>query len=116
MGYCEKVDIILIKESFLLVPGWCGVYFYISSSKNDRKTKKIMISTDLLGLPWQHRPIYWDYHSNMGYTTGISNKFLLTTMFCLYSVSKYSKIKQTFMFSEIVVPKMGLIDPSPFVT
>ena len=46
----------------------------------------------------------------MGYTTGISNK-----MFCLYSVSKNSKIIQTCMFSEIVRPKMGLIDPSPLI-
>ena len=37
----------------------------------------------------------------------------LTIMFCLYIVSKNSKIIQTFMFSEIVRPKMGLIDPSP---
>ena len=37
----------------------------------------------------------------------------LTIMFCLYSVSKNSKIIQTFIFSEIVRPKMGLIDPSP---
>ena len=34
-------------------------------------------------------------------------------MFCLYSVSKNSKVIQTFMFSEIVRPKMGLIDPGP---
>ena len=49
----------------------------------------------------------------MGYTTGISNKFFLTIMFCLFSVSKNSKIIQSFMFSEIVRPKMSLIDPSP---
>ena len=49
----------------------------------------------------------------MGYMTGILNKFFLTIMFCLYSVSKNSKIIQTFMFSEKVRPKMGLIDPSP---
>ena len=36
-----------------------------------------------------------------------------TIMFCLYSFSKTSKIIQTFLFSEIVRPKMGLIDPSP---
>ena len=39
--------------------------------------------------------------------------FLRTIMFCLYSVSKNSKIIQNCMFSEIVRPKMGLIDPSP---
>ena len=49
----------------------------------------------------------------MGYTTGISNNFFLTIMFCIYSVSKNSKIIQTFMFSEIVRPKMGLIVSSP---
>ena len=49
----------------------------------------------------------------MGYTTGISNKSFLTIMFCLYNVSKNSKIMQTCMFSEIVRPKMGLNDPSP---
>ena len=27
---------------------------YTSSSKNDRNMKKIMISSDLMGLPWQH--------------------------------------------------------------
>ena len=40
-------------------------------------------------------------------------KSFLTIMFCLYIVSKYSKISQTLMFSEIVRPKMGLIDPGP---
>ena len=49
----------------------------------------------------------------MGYTTGISNKFFLSIMFCLYSVSKSLKIIKTFMFSEILRPKMGLIDLSP---
>ena len=34
-------------------------------------------------------------------------------MFCLYSVSKNSKIIQIFMFSEIMRPKKGIIDPSP---
>ena len=48
----------------------------------------------------------------MGFTTGISTKFFFfTIMFGLYSVSKNSKIIQTFMVSEIVRPKMGLIDP-----
>ena len=86
----------------MLVLGWCGVYFKTSRSKNDRKLKKIMISSDLFGLPWQH---------------GIydRNKIFSTILFCLYSVSKNSKILQTFMFSEIVRPKIGLMDPSPFL-
>ena len=41
--------------------------------------------------------------------------FFLTIMFCLYSASKNLKIIQTCMFSEIVRPKMGLIDPSPLL-
>ena len=61
-----------------------------------------MISSDLLGLPWQHGI----YDRNF-------KQAFLTIMVCLYSVSKNSKITQTFMFSEIVRPKMGLIDPSP---
>ena len=78
--------------------------FYTSRSKNDRKIKKITISSDLLGLPWQHGI----YDRNF-------KQVLLTIMFCLYmySVSKHSKIIQTCMFSEIVRPKIGLIDPSP---
>ena len=71
--------------------------------QNDRKMKKIMISSDLLG-----------YHGNIEHTTGISKTFFLTIMRCLYSVSKNSKIIQTSMFSETVRPKMGLIDPNPF--
>ena len=62
-----------------------------------------MISSNLLGLPWQHGI----YDRNF-------KQFFLTIMFCLYSVSKNSKIIQTFIFSEIVRPKMGFIDPSPF--
>ena len=89
----------------MLVIGWCSVYFYTSSSKNDRKMKKIMISSDLLGLPWQH-----------GIFDRNFKHVFLTVMFCLYSVSKNSKIIQTVMFSEIVRPKMGLIDPSPLYT
>ena len=38
----------------MLVLGWWGVYFYTSSSEIDRKMKKIIILSDLLGLPWQH--------------------------------------------------------------
>ena len=77
MGLCEKVNISLIYRKFLLVLGWCGVYFYTSSSKNDVKMKKIMISSDLLGLPWQHGI----YDRNF-------KQAFLTIMFCLYSVSK----------------------------
>ena len=88
----------------MLVLGWCVVYFYTSSSDNDRKTKKIMILSDLLGLPWQQKI----YERNFKHV-------FLTIMFCLYIVSKNSKIIQTFMFFEIVRPKMGLIDPSPLV-
>ena len=65
--------------------------------------KKITISSNLLGLQWQHGI----YDRNF-------KQVFLTIMFCLYSVSKNSKIIQTCMFSEIVRPKMGLIDPSPF--
>ena len=86
----------------MLVLEWCGVYFYTSSSENDRKMKKIMISSDLLGLPWQHEIYDKDF-----------KKVFLTIMFCLYIVSKNSKIIQLVMFSEIVRPKMGLIDPKP---
>ena len=64
--------------------------------------KKILISSDLLGLPWQH-----------GIYDRTFKQVFLTIMFCLLSVSKNSKIIQTYMFSEIVRPKMGLIDPSP---
>ena len=67
------------------------------------KMKKIMISSDLLGLPWQHG-IY-----------EFKTSFFLTIMSCLYCVLKNSKIIHTFMFSEIVRPKMGLIDSSPLV-
>ena len=86
----------------MLVLGCCGVFFYISRSKNDRKMKKIKISSDLLGLPWQHGI----YDRNF-------KQVFLTIMFCLYSVSKNSKIIQTCMFSEKVRSKMGLINPSP---
>ena len=88
----------------MLVLGWCGVYFYTSSSKTDGKVKKIMISSDLMGLPWQH-----------GVNDRNLKQVFLTKMFCLYSISKNSKIIQTFMFSEIVRPKIGLIDPGPLV-
>ena len=84
----------------MLVLGWCGVYFYTSRSKNDRKMKKITISSDLMGLPWQHGI----------YDRDFKQVFLDNKMFCLYSVSKNSRIIQTCMFSEIVRPKMGLID------
>ena len=87
----------------MLVLRWCGVYFYTSSPKNDRKMKKNMISSDLMGLPWQH-----------GIYARNFKQVFLTIMFWLYSVSKNSKIMQFFMFSEIVRPKMGLMDPSPF--
>ena len=86
----------------MLVLGWCGVYFYTSSSENDRKKKKIIISSDLWGLLWQCEV----YNRN-------SKQVFSTIMFCLYIVSKNSKIMQTFMFSEIVRTKMVLIDPSP---
>ena len=44
-----------------------------------------MISFDLLGLPWQH----WINDRNF------KQVFFLTIMFCLYKVSKNSKIIQT---------------------
>ena len=65
--------------------------------------KKIMISSDLLVLPWQHS------------TIGISSTFAEPVMFCLYIISK-NKMLQTFMFSEMLRPKMGLIDPMMLVT
>ena len=90
----------------MLVLGWCGVYFYTSSSENDRKMKKIMISSDLLGLPW-HNEIY---------DRNFKQVFLNNNVLPLYlsvKSTKNSKIIQTFMFSEIVRPNSGLIDPSP---
>ena len=62
-----------------------------------------MISSDLLGLPWQHEI----------YDKKIKQVFFGTILFCLYIVSKNTKTIQAFMLSEIVRPKMGLIDPSP---
>ena len=64
--------------------------------------KKITISSELVRLPWQHGIF------DRNFKQVFSNNNV-----CFYSVSKNSKILQSVMLSEMVRPKMGLIDPSP---
>ena len=46
-------------------------FFYTLSSENDRKMKQIMISSDLVWLPWQH------YICNMNFKQGFLNNNVL---------------------------------------
>ena len=73
---------------------------YTSSSENDRKIKKIMNLSDLLGFPWQHEI----YDRNF-------KQVFLTIMFCLYVLRKNSNMIQTFMFSKISEAKNGPYRP-----
>ena len=80
---------------------WC--LFSTSISKNDRKNEENHDFVLFIGVTMATYDIRQEFQT----------LFFSTIMFCLYSVSKNSKIIQTFMFSEIVRLKMNLIDPSP---
>ena len=72
--------------------------------ENDRKMKKITISSDLVRLPWQHR-----VHDD-----NFKHVFLYTSMLSFNCEENINVIK-IFDFSQNLRPKMGLIDPSPLL-
>ena len=86
----------------MLVLGWSSVYLYASSSENDRKMKKIMISSDLLGLPWQHEIFGRDF------------KQVFLNNVLPFIVSKNPKMIQTFTFSKNSEAKNGPYRPLSF--